>query len=207
MAAIVKSLRAQRVRGMIIGGVAASLLGRPRTTRDVDVLVWIEDAGEWGAFLSAARAYGLEPRIEDPLGFAARSRVLLLHHVPSGIDVDISLAALPFEAEAIARAAPLKLGRIRVPLPSPEDLIIMKAIAHRPRDAADIEAILDAHPDLDRARTRRWVKEFASALETPELLIDLDVLLKRAANRPARRAAKKTSRTTLASPGGKIRRR
>jgi hypothetical protein len=28
-----------RVRGMIIGGLAVSLLGRPRTTRDVDAVI------------------------------------------------------------------------------------------------------------------------------------------------------------------------
>jgi len=46
----------------------------------------------------------------------------------------------------------------------------MKAIAHRPRDMADIEAILDAQPQLDLRRVRRWVREFSTLLETPALL-------------------------------------
>jgi hypothetical protein len=65
--------------------------------------------------------------------------------------VDISFGALPFEEEAIARAVEGKVGKIRLPLPTPEDLVIMKAVAHRPRDAVDIEAVLDAHPKLDSA--------------------------------------------------------
>ena len=36
-------------------------------------------------------------------------------------------------------------------LPIPEDLIIMKTIAHRPKDLLDIQAILDSHHDLDVA--------------------------------------------------------
>jgi hypothetical protein len=195
---------------MLIGGVAASILGRPRMTRDVDALVWIAHEREWKVFLAGARAQGLAPRIEDALAFAVRSRVLLLRHVPSGIDVDISLAGLPFEEEAIARAVPVKLGRISVPLPRPEDLIVMKAVAHRPRDAADIEGILDAHPDIDRAYARRWVGEFASALEAPELVTDLEALFRRAdearapqVRRPPTKSARATSRSPKRAARGK----
>lgn len=165
---------------MIIGGVAASLLGRPRTTRDVDAVVWIEDPKDWARFLTVAQAQGLTPRIDDPIAFAQRARVLLLRHEPSAIDIDVALGALPFEEEAIERASEGKLGTIQVPLPTPEDLVIMKAIAHRPRDVGDIEAVLSAHPKLDRSRIRRYVAEFAELLERPELLTDLEALMKKA---------------------------
>ena len=91
---------------MIIGGVAASLLGRPRTTRDVDAVVWLDHERDWPSFVAGLRTHDIEPRIDDVLGFAARSRVLLLRHVPSGIDVGgdgTELGALPFEKEAISR--------------------------------------------------------------------------------------------------------
>jgi hypothetical protein len=38
--------------------------------------------------------------------FAARTRVLLLRHVASGIDIDVSLGALPFERETIEAILP-----------------------------------------------------------------------------------------------------
>ena len=60
-----------------------------------------------------------------------------------------------------------------------EEILIMKAVAHRPRDMADIESILDAHPKLDLSRVRRWVREFSAALETPELLRDFNALVAR----------------------------
>jgi len=90
------------------------------------------------------------------------------------VDVDVSLGCLPFEEEAVARASFVRLGGISIPLPTPEDLIIMKAVAHRDRDLADIDGLLDAHPDLDVARVRRWVRAFADALEMPELFDDLE---------------------------------
>jgi hypothetical protein len=37
-------LKAGQVPGVVIGGLAASLLGRPRLTRDVDALVLLEES-------------------------------------------------------------------------------------------------------------------------------------------------------------------
>jgi hypothetical protein len=177
--ALLAWFRAEHIKGMIIGGVAASLLGRPRATRDVDALVWLDDLDDWGYLVSSSKTHGFEPRIEDPVGFAQRSRVLLLRHTSSEIDIDVAIGALPFEEEAVTHAVDAKLGALRVRIPRPEDLVIMKAIAHRPRDAADIEAVLEAHPNIDRPRIRVYVEEFAKLLDQPDLLSDLELLLKR----------------------------
>jgi len=183
---LVAWLQATHVPGAIIGGVAASLLGRPRATRDIDAVVLLDEK-DWGPFLGTGTQLGFVPRLSDPLGFAHTARVLLVRHESSGIDIDIAFGALPFEEEAIPRAVWRDIGGIRLPLPVPEDLIIMKAVAHRPRDMADIESILDAHLKLDRRRVRRWVREFSTALDTPEILQDLNALLarRRKRKRPA----------------------
>jgi hypothetical protein len=62
-------------------------------------------------------------------------------------------------------------------LPSPEDLIIFKAVAHRPKDLVDIQAIVENYSNLDRDRIRMWVKEFAEVLDMPELWDDIDELI------------------------------
>ncbi len=173
---LVAWLKAGKVPGVVIGGLAASLLGRPRLTRDVDALV-LMDEGLWADFLTAGAGYGFGPRRDDALAFAQKTRVLLARHQESGIDVDIVFGSLPFEREAVARATWVELGGVRAPLPLPEDLIIMKAVAHRPQDLADIEAILAAHPKLNLRRARRWVREFAAVLSMPEILNDLEALL------------------------------
>lgn len=165
-------------QGTVIGGVAASLLGRPRATRDIDALVWLDES-EWEGFLAKGAQFGFAPRLTDAVTFAHQARVLLVRHEPSGIDLDIAFGALLFEEEAIARTVWHEVGGVRIPLPLPEDLVIMKAVAHRPRDMADIESILDVYPTLDVARVRRVVREFAAALETPELLEDFNGLVTR----------------------------
>ena len=134
-------LKAGKVPGVVIGGLAASLLGRPRLTRDVDALVMV-DEGHWAEFLAAGAEHGFMPRRDDALAFAQETRVLLVRHQESGMDADIVLGLLPFEKEAVARATWVELSGVQVPLPLPEDLIIMKAVAHRPQDLADIEAHL-----------------------------------------------------------------
>jgi len=173
---LVAWFKAGKVSGVVIGGLAASLLGRPRLTRDVDALV-IVDEGHWADFLTAGAGYGFVARRGDALAFLQETRVLLVRHQESGIDADIVFGSLPFEKEAVARAIWVELGGVRVPLPLPEDLIVMKAVAHRPRDLADLEAILAAHPKLNLRRVRRWVREFASVLSMPEILTDLEVLI------------------------------
>jgi hypothetical protein len=167
------------VAGVVIGGVAASILGRPRVTRDVDALVRIEE-GRWQAFLESGRRFGFIPRIPDALAFAAKSRMLLVRHEPTTIDIDVTFAELPYESEVIERATPKAVGEdLILPLPAPEDLVVMKAIAGRPRDLADIEALLDAFPKIDKGSVRRQVREFTKALERPDLLEQLESLLRK----------------------------
>ena len=80
-------------RGVIIGGVAVSLLGAPRYTVDLDAvfLLTLEDVPK---LLAEAAKHGIEPRISDPITFAHKSRVMLLRHTASGTDIDLSLGIL-----------------------------------------------------------------------------------------------------------------
>jgi len=168
----------EEIRGVIVGGVAASILGRPRMTRDVDALILAEDTG-WDRLVRSASSFGITPRIENAIDFAARTRVLLLRHDPSGVDVDVMLGALEFHNELVARSALVDLGVLQVRVPSPEDLVIMKAVARRPRDIADIESILMVDRVLDLDRIRQKLREFSSLLDMPEIQEDFEELLRR----------------------------
>lgn len=169
---------ADHVLYAIIGGVASSLLGRPRLTRDVDALVWLEEE-HWEDFLAVGARFGYMPRRRDAIAFAREARVLLVRHQPTAIDTDIVFAALGFEQKTLARAVEVDVGGLLLKLPTPEDLIVLKAVARRPRDMADIESILDAHPKLNLRRVLQWVRGFSLALEIPEILRDLETLLAR----------------------------
>src|SRR5215216_2258525 len=95
-------LQSYNHRGVIIGGVAVGLLGKPRFTADVDA-VFLISTEDISRFLELARMENIIPRIQNAEEFARKSRVLLLRHAPTEIDVDISLGILPFEREMVDR--------------------------------------------------------------------------------------------------------
>ena len=177
LAALKRLLDKSGCQWMIIGGVAASLLGKPRLTADVDAVALIEDK-ELPDLLKAAKSIGFKTRISDAMEFAQKNRVLLLKHAKTGINVDLSLGLLPFEKEAIKRSKRFKIANIAFNLPTPEDLIIFKAVAHRPRDIEDIREIVKIHTKVNKKYIKKLVKEFAGILEMPEIWQDIKSVLK-----------------------------
>src|SRR6185503_19958504 len=176
LASLTEWFRDQHVSYAVIGGAAIGFLAQPRTTQDIDAVTWL-DLSEIPGFVESGARFGFLPRISDPIEFARKSRVLLLQHYETKIDVDISLGALHFEQEMIERAIEFTTPELTVQVATPEDLIITKSVAHRKRDLLDIDNLVSVYPNLDVARIRHWVGQFAAVLESPELITDLENLL------------------------------
>jgi hypothetical protein len=170
-------LKEDDVKGIIIGGLAASLLGRPRFTNDIDLVILDLD-DRLLEFIEKIKKFGIEPRIEDAEDFARKSRVLLMRHKESGINIDISMGIMPFEREAVSRKKIESAFGLEVPLPSPDDLIIFKAISRRPQDMEDIKAIIARQSSLDKERILSVVREFADVLESEDIYDNINELLK-----------------------------
>lgn len=175
--AVAAALDALPARGMLIGGIAAIVRGVPRATRDIDITI----SGGHGPLADTAQvlaSHDLVPRIPNALAFAEANQVMLLRHEPSGVEVDLSLAWLSFEEEAISAAELLDVGGVRAPVARPQDLIIYKAIAWRPQDQQDIERLIALHrSNIDEQRVLRVVTELLEALGTPERMAELRRLL------------------------------
>ena len=174
-------LKSEKIPHATIGGVAVSLIAQPRATQDIDAVIWLEE-NRWEALLRSAAAHDFAPRIEDILDFARKTRVLLLKHQSSGVSIDLSIGALEFEREMIERSALLAVGALELKVATPEDLIITKAVAQRPKDIADIESILNVHDNLDLSRIRYWIREFANALDMPEMYERIERMLQQASD-------------------------
>lgn len=180
LAALAAALRSLEAPSMIIGGVAVIAHGVPRLTVDIDATVWSEDV-ELERLLAALARQRIEPRIRDALDFARQRQVLLLEHQPSGTPLEITLASLPFEREALARAASVRVADVEVPVVSPEDLVVYKAVAWRDRDRSDLEELLALHGSaMNLERVRRLVEEFAEVLEDPGRVAEFEELVGRA---------------------------
>jgi hypothetical protein len=63
LADVMKWLDAAQIPSMVIGGVAASMLGRARLTQDVDALVILPEI-EWAKAMAGAADFGIVPRID-----------------------------------------------------------------------------------------------------------------------------------------------
>jgi predicted nucleotidyltransferase len=173
---IIQLLKEDDVEGIIIGGLAASLLGRPRFTNDIDLMILNLD-DRLPEFLKKMEKFGIEPRIENAEGFAKKSRILLVRHKESGINIDITMGIMPFERDAVSRKKMETAFGLEFPLPSPEDLIIFKAISNRIQDIEDIKAIINRHPNLDKEHILSIIREFADVLESPDIYENIKKLL------------------------------
>ena len=105
--------------------------------------------------------------------------MLLLRHQSTGIDVDISLGALPYEEDLIRRADSVEVQGLSLRVSTPEDLVIMKWLAHRPRDLQDVEGILDAKPQLNVAFIRQMLVALSELSTEFDLIGEFESLLVR----------------------------
>jgi len=163
------------MRGSSSVAVAASMLARPRVTQDVEAIV-VLDENQWEHFLGITARFGFEPRLRNRLAFARRARVCFLRHAPSMIDRGLATRDLAFEREAVCRRAG-SAGGLSLPLPSPEDLVMMKGIAHRHARFGGCRVRIGCHPKFDSCRRRRWVREFSASLDMPEISSDPEEMI------------------------------
>jgi predicted nucleotidyltransferase len=164
-------------KGVIIGGAAVGILGRARFTEDVDAM-FLLSSDDLPGLLKLAKETGIEPRIENAIEFAQKNRVLLLQHKSTDTSIDISLGVLPFEEEMVERSKLYEVDEnLQIRLPTAEDLIIMKAVAHRPKDLEDIRTIAQKYANLDKTRIKQWVTAFGEILDQPDLWKQVEPLL------------------------------
>lgn len=167
LAAIATELDRRRIPYMVIGGQAVLAFGEPRLTKDIDVTVGLDTDG-LATILAAAERIGLRPLVE-PQAFVEETMVLPCEHGASGARVDFVFSQTPYEREALARTRKLTIEGTVVRFACPEDLVIHKTIAGRPRDLEDIRGVLAKQPTLDRALVRTWLERYESLLAVPLL--------------------------------------
>ena len=189
LGALVSALSEAGAPFMIIGGIAVIARGVRRFTTDIDAAV----RGDAITVVRLARVlarHGIEPRIEDAVAFARKNLVLLLRHAASGADLDVSLAWSSFEHHALDAADEAAFGAVRTKMATPSDLVVFKAIAGRPRDLDDIEALLTLYPRIKLRAVRARVVELTELAGAPELMERFDQVVARV-RRERRLRAKK----------------
>jgi hypothetical protein len=148
----------------LFGAQAVQVWGLPRLTADVDVTARLESDNP-SAFIAAMGEAGFDLRVSDLEDFVRRTRVLPFVHRPTQIPLDVVIAGPGLEEEFLERALPVDLGGVTVPVISPEDLLITKVLAERPKDLEDVRGILrERLAELDLARVRSVLELLDEAL-------------------------------------------
>jgi hypothetical protein len=109
------------------------------------------DAVDVGALVRALARAGIAPRIDRVERFERANLVLLMRHVETGVELDVSLGFTRFELEALESRQEVRFGRVLAPMARPEDLVIFKALAGRPKDIDDATTLLMVLPIVRRS--------------------------------------------------------
>ncbi len=156
-------------RWYVFGAQAVIAYGVPRLSADVDVtLELVPDEPE--RFVREMEAAGFALRVDDP-DFVRRTRVMPFVHGATAMPLDVVLAGSRLEEEFLDRAAQVDVGGTTVPLIDPEDLIIAKVLAGRPKDVEDALGLWRIRGRvLDAGRIRRTLRLLEEALGQSDLL-------------------------------------
>lgn len=127
------------VRYLVIGGWAVALHGKPRYTKDIDILVAkdLSNANKIMAVLDEFGFSSLNLTIDD---FLKDNYVIQLGFEPNRIDILTGVGKLDFN-ELENRKECRLIDNINLSLISVSDLIETKRIAARPQDIADISTL------------------------------------------------------------------
>lgn len=163
------ALRHHGCRWYLFGAQAVTIWGRPRLTTDVDVTVRLE-SGTTEDLVATLIAAGFRLPVGFTDEFVRTTRVLPLVHESSGMPLDIVLASPGLEEEFLARAIVITIDDFAVPVISPEDLLITKVLAGRPKDVEDIRGVLYLRAtSLDLGYIRRTLTAIEDALGQSDL--------------------------------------
>jgi hypothetical protein len=164
LARIASVLSRENLPYMIIGGQAVLLYGEPRLTKDIDITLGI-NIDRLDEMLKIVKQLSLSPLPEDVPSFVQKTMVLPVLEKSTGIRVDFIFSFTPYEAQAIGRARRVVLAGQEVCFASPEDLIIHKMFAGRPRDIEDVKTLIPKNPGIDIPYIRRWLREMDIAVQ------------------------------------------
>jgi len=151
---VFQALAHAKVKYIIVGGVAMNLLGCPRFTNDIDVLLALDDQN-LEAMKSAMKNIGYEQRIPlalDELGDEKKTLQLIqeknllaytfFNSREPLYSIDIIVGPSLKFAEFADRQVITNVWGMQLPVVSIDDLIGMKQESNREKDALDVANLL-----------------------------------------------------------------
>lgn len=159
---IVRRLDDLGQRCALVGGLAVSAHTEPRFTRDVDLVVALDDDRGAEALIRqlVAAGYRVTATVEqEGVGRLATARLLPPGETEEGVVVDLLFASSGVEGEIVAAARRVEVfPGAPVAVATVGHLVVLKLLARdesRPQDDADLRALLRVATAADLAEARR----------------------------------------------------
>ena len=150
----------------LMGGIALSVWDHVRATRDVDLLIDLENVDHDDLY-QAFEAAGISTKRNPPIMRVEGLEVMQLVYEPPGafmqFQVDLHLATSDFQRQVLSRRVSLPLPdlNLNVDVVTCEDLILLKLISGRVIDKADAAFLLRNNKDsIDLAYVQQWIDQF-----------------------------------------------
>jgi hypothetical protein len=137
------------------GAVALAWYRSPRATTDIDLNVTVppEDADP---VLGALTHLGVTVSPSDRAAIKRDGQTRLDW---GGSYLDLFFATLGLHREMAERARQVSFGPVRIPILSPEHLIVCKVVFDRPKDWLDIEEMIAWGTAIDAPGVLGWIEE------------------------------------------------
>ncbi len=143
----------------LAGGWAYSALVEPRATTDIDLLILLDPPSREEIQALVSSLFDSTIIHPNPMVFQGIS-IWRIVGIRSGQEVviDFLLADSAYLRTALERRQTVPFGTLQVPMLSIEDLVILKMVAGRLQDRADLEKIRVRQADLriDWTYVDRW---------------------------------------------------
>lgn len=157
--AVHEMLDSMRVPHQFGGAIALAWYRSPRATTDIDLNVTLSPP-EAAPVLGALAHLGVN--------VSAPARAAIERDGQARLDwdgsyLDLFFATIELHREMASSSREVPFGPVRIPILSPEHLIVCKAIFDRPKDWVDIEEIVGWGTEVEVATVLRWIDELLGA--------------------------------------------
>ncbi len=158
MLRVADALNRAKIPHMLVGSFSSNLHGIPRATEDVDFVI------EFNGPVTAefARILGSDFEPESQLSFETNTGTQRQEFHVKETDFKVELFRLsddPFDQQRFQRRQLYQVAGRQLFFPTPEDVIVMKLRWARPKDKADVHAVMSVkRGKLDWSYIEGWCK-------------------------------------------------
>jgi hypothetical protein len=172
---IITFLNNQELNYLVIGGIAVSVIGNPRETKDIDLCIFIKKS-DVKSFLDKLIKKDFVVNKDTMVELAKSTGYFNI--MDGKVRIDFIIASHQLEKSAFDRKILIEMEGVKAYYPTPEDLILLKIVPGRLRDLADAEEIATRHSGkLDAKYLLDWARKLSDEAEDMRIYKEIKQLL------------------------------